>query len=167
MKEIFNRRSIRKFTDDAVDDVKVQKLLRAAMQAPSAGNQRPWEFILIRDRQLLDTFSEMCPFSKALTNTKLAILLVANEDRMRHPEFWQQDMGAAAQSILLEAIHLDLGTTWLGIAPIEERMQFVTKLLSLEDNLKPFCVIPVGYPADATKIRFVDRFEEDRIHYHE
>ena len=57
MKEIFERVSIRKYTDRAVEDEKILAILRAAMAAPSAGNQQPWEFYVVRDRNKLEELS--------------------------------------------------------------------------------------------------------------
>jgi nitroreductase len=165
MDEIFNRRSIRKYADKEVEPEKIEILLRAAMQAPSAGNQRPWEFLVLENKESLSEFSTMCQFSKALSNSAVAVLLMANTDRMVHPENWQQDMGAAAQSLLIEAVHLGLGAVWLGIAPLDERVHFVKKLFSLKDNLKPYCVISIGYPVEGKGNRFIDRFEPERIHF--
>jgi len=61
MKEIFERRSIRKYTKQHVTDSVVEKLLRAAMAAPSAGNQQPWEFVVIRDKNILEDITMIMP----------------------------------------------------------------------------------------------------------
>ena len=58
MKEIFERRSIRKYTAEPVSLEYEEKLLRAAMQAPSAGNEQPWEFIVVRDPETLKKMTE-------------------------------------------------------------------------------------------------------------
>ena len=57
MKEIFERRSVRKFADREVEAEKLEAVLRAGMAAPSAGNQRPWEFYIVRDRKKLEALS--------------------------------------------------------------------------------------------------------------
>ena len=57
MKEIFERVSIRKYTDQPVENEKILAILRAAMAAPSAGNQQPWEFYVVRDRSKLEALS--------------------------------------------------------------------------------------------------------------
>lgn len=164
MEAIFNRRSIRKYKNKPVEKEKIEKLLRAAMQAPSAVNQQPWEFIVLQDKNNLKKLSEMSPYSKLVENAPLTFILLANEDRMKVPEIWQQDMGAAAENILLEAVELELGAVWLGIAPIEDRMNYIKKMFDLEENIKSYCAIAVGYP-EGQENKFIDRYDDTRVHY--
>ena len=63
---VLSRRSIRKYTDQPVDDATVERLLRAAMAAPSAGNQQPWQFVVVRDRADLAQIAEWHPYAKML-----------------------------------------------------------------------------------------------------
>lgn len=165
MEAIFIRRSIRKYTDEPVEKEKVEKLLRAAMQAPSAGNQQPWEFIVIQERENLIKLSEMSPYSKPVKDAPLAFVLLGDTEKMRFPENWQQDMGATAENILLQAVELKLGAVYLGAAPDEDRENYLKKMFNLPDNIKPFCVIAIGYPADGQSNRFIDRYDENRVHY--
>lgn len=164
MQEIFNRRSIRKFTDKPVSKEIVDKLLRAAMQAPSAANQQPWEFIVVQDKDALQTLAETTPYSKPVANSAVTFVLLGNEHRMRIPTGWQQDMGACAQNILLEATHLGLGSVWLGIATAQPAADAVQKRFNLPEHIKPFCFIAVGYP-DGQENQFVDRYDEQRVFY--
>ncbi len=164
MEAIFNRRSVRKYKDELVENEKIDKILRAAMQAPSAGNQQPWEFIVVKEKDNLKKLAKMSLYSKPIGEAPVAILLLANEERMRFSECWQQDMGAAAQNILLEAVELGLGSLWLGVAPIEDREKYVKNIFDLQDSLKPYCVITLGYPAEGQENKFIDRYDETRIH---
>lgn len=165
MKEILNRRSIRRYKDRAVEKEKIEKLLRAAMQAPSAGNQQPWEFIVVQDKETLNKLSQMSPYSKLVVNAPLALVLLANEKSMKYPEYWEQDMSATAENILLEAVALELGAVWLGAAPLKERMNYIRGIFKLKDNIIPFSIIAVGYSADGEENKFIDRYDEERIHY--
>ncbi|MGL5347721.1 MAG: nitroreductase family protein [Peptostreptococcaceae bacterium] len=165
MEAIFKRRSIRKYTDDKVEQEKIEKLLRAAMQAPSAGNQQPWEFIVLQDKEKLVKLSHMSKYSKLIADAPLAFILLGNEDRMRYPENWEQDMGAATQNLLLEAVELDLGAVWMSAAPLDDRMNYIKNMFNLEDKLKPYCVVTVGYPAKGQENKFIDRYDESRVHY--
>lgn len=164
MNSILTRRSIRKYEDKPVEKEKIEKLLRAAMQAPSAGNQQPWEFIVLQDKENLKKLSLMSPYSKLIENAPTAIVLLANEERMKFPSIWQQDMGAAAENILLEAVEQGLGAVWLGVAPIEDRVNYIKEMFNLKEAIIPFCVIALGYPKDEEN-RFVDRYDETRVHY--
>lgn len=164
MEAIFKRRSIRKFRDMPVEQEKTERLLRAAMQAPSAGNQQPWEFLVVQNKDSLEELSKLSPYAKCIKNAPLALVLLCNNANMRYPENWQQDMGAAAQNILLEAVELGLGAVWIGVAPVEDREVHVKNMFDLKDNIIPYCVIPIGYP-DGQENKFIDRFDETKIHY--
>ncbi len=167
MDVIFNRRSIRRYKEQSVEQEKIDKLLKAAMQAPSATNQQPWEFIVVQNKEKLGKLAGISAYSKMVADAPLAIVLLANEDRMRLQLHWEQDMAAATQNILLEAAHLDLGGVWIGVAPMQDRMDLISELYGLKSKLRPFCVIPIGYPEDGQEHKFVDRYDPDRVHYEE
>lgn len=103
MDVIFNRRSIRRYKDQAVEQEKIDKILRAAMQAPSAVNQQPWEFIVVRDKENLKKLAGISAYSRMVADAPLAIVVLGNEARMRLQHNWEQDLSAATQNILLEA----------------------------------------------------------------
>lgn len=165
MDSIFNRRSIRKYKNIPVEKGKVEKLLRAAMQAPSAGNQQPWEFIVVEDKDKLKELSKTSPYSKMVADSAVTFVLLSRKKDLIFPNCVLEDMGAAAENLLLEAVDLGLGAVWLGVATVKERMDYVKKLFNLPDDIEGFCLIPVGYPDDSQQNKFVDRFEANRVHY--
>ena len=80
MKEIFERVSIRKYTDQPVENEKILAILRAAMAAPSAGNQQPWEFYVVRDRSKLEALSQVSsPYAGCTKTAPVAIVSVYRE----------------------------------------------------------------------------------------
>lgn len=163
---ILGRRSVRKFEERPVEDEKLELLLRAAMQAPSAKNERPWEFVVIRDREMLVRLSQTDPYALSMKNAPVGIVLLCNKARYL-PEgdaFWQQDMAAAAENLLIAARDLELGATWLAIAPLPERMDYVREALALPEGVDPFCMMPVGYPLRPSTPQ--DRYDTARL-YHE
>ena len=164
MKEIFNRRSIRRFTDQPVEKDKIDRLIRAAMQAPSAHNQQPWEFIVVENKATLAALSLTSPYSKPAAGSAVTIVLLANSNSIVVPTAWQQDMGAAAQNILLEAVHLDLGAVWIGVATSEPGIEHIRTLFNLPGHIRPFALISVGYP-DSGKNEFTDRYKAEKVHF--
>lgn len=159
------RRSVRQYRQDLpVQDEQLELLLSAAMQAPSAGNQRPWEFLIIRDPEILTELTGMSPYASMTAEASAAVIILANREHMRFPEFWQQDCSAAAENLLLEAVRLGLGAVWLGCAPIPERQQFLCDMFALPESVIPFCLIPVGIPEEGRGNRYIDRFLEERVH---
>ena len=164
MEEIFNRRSVRKFQDRPLEDEKIDKLLHAAMQAPSAGNQQPWEFIVVTDKEVLSQLSLMTPYSKPAGSSAVTFILLANCKDLRHPTFWQQDMSAAMENILLEAVHLELGAVWMGVATNESAEKYLNEMYHFPEYIKPFALVSAGYP-DNQKNDFVDRYRPEKVHY--
>ncbi len=165
MNEIYTRRSVRKYQDKLVEKEKVTQLFRAGMQAPSAGNQQPWEFLIVEDKKMLEKLSKMSPYSGLIADAPMAIILLGNSERMKHPQMWEQDMGACTQNILLEAVKQGLGTVWIGVAPLAMRMAFISDIFELPETIKPFAIVPVGYPSDDQENKFVDRFDETRVRF--
>ncbi len=166
MNAIFNRRSVRQFSDKDVSYEDIMQILKAGMQAPSAGNQQGWEFIVVKDRSMLDKLADVHSYSSMLKQANFAIIPVGNDDRMPNlPMFWEQDFGACIQNIMLEATDLGLGTVWLGIAPKEDRMDYIRELFNLDKKIKPFAILAGGYPLSENANRFVDRFDESRVHF--
>ncbi len=162
MNAIFQRRSIRKYTSQQVAEERIEQLLRAGMAAPSAGNEQPWEFVVIRDRAVLNEIPKFHAFSKMLPEAGCAIVVCGDLNRDQFNGFWVQDCSAAAQNILLMAQELGLGAVWLGVYPDQSRVQPLAKLLRLPQNIVPLCILSVGYPAENRGE--IDRFDPDRIH---
>src|SRR5665647_680519 len=145
MKEIFERRSIRKYSKLPIPDDDIEKLLRAAMAAPSAGNQQPWEFIIIKDKNILAAIIKIHPYSQMLKEAQLAIVICADLEKEIHSGYWVQDCSAATENILIEAQHLGLGSVWLGVYPKEDRVKGLTELLNLPVRVIPLSIVSLGY----------------------
>lgn len=159
---VLSRRSIRMYTDEPVSDDLVTRLLQAAMAAPSAGNQQPWDFVVIRDRDVLERIPEAHPYAKMAPKAQVAILVCGNRGRERWPQFWDQDCAAATENMLVTATELGLGAVWLGIYPLEDRIESMRRLLDIPRGIMPFALVPVGWPAESKGPS--DRFDETRIH---
>ncbi len=164
MNSIFNRRSVRSFLDKKVEDNKVELLLKAAMQAPSAGNGRPWAFVVVKNKSLLIKLSTFHQYAGSLAGADFGIIVCANTPQDKLPDYFEQDLGAATQNILLEACELGLGAVWYG-ARGEERINTLRNMVTICDDITPFAVIGVGYPKDENANHFIDRFEPDRVYY--
>ncbi len=165
MNTIFTRRSVRRFLNKAVEPEKIEQILRAGMQAPSAKNQQPWDFLVVTGEENLLALSGLSQYSSCLKHAGAGIIVFGNTDRINMPEFFLQDLSAATQNIMLEAADLDLGTVWFGTYPVESNMNYIKKLYNLSENLIPFSVIAVGYPEDENANKFVDRYDPTRIKY--
>lgn len=162
MNSIFHRISVRSFQDRPVEPEKIETILRAAMQAPSAKNQQPWEFFVVTDREVLKKLSEASPYGKMTAQAPVAIVSAYRKD-CRLPAYAHVDMSIAMENLWLETDAQGLGGVWIGTAPIEERMLAVEKAINMPDNLRAFAVFPLGYPAETRPQQ--DRFDSTRIHF--
>lgn len=166
LQTIINRRSIRKYVDQQISEEQVKWMLRAAMNAPSAGNEQPWDFLVITDRDKLKKVPEFHPYSKMLPGAALAILVVADLARAKYEgelqQLWIQDCSAATQNILLVAHSLGLGAVWLAVYPDPPRLNGMRALFNIPEEMVPFSIISIGYPAELKQA--VDRYDETRIH---
>ena len=154
------RRSVRKFKPAAeISPKQVELMLEAAMMAPSAKNQRPWEFVVVRDRKKIDAFADAHPFAKMLFCAPLAIVVMGLPEV--NADCFPLDCGAAVQNILLQAATLGLGTCWISAYPYPERMDFARKSFGIEGT--PFCVIAVGVPDEAPKAKGF--FDPEKVKY--
>ncbi len=163
MNAIFSRKSVRKYDENKVEDEKIEKLLRAAMAAPSGGNQQPWHFVVVTDASTCERLGEVSPYSKPATGAPLNIIAVMDDTQARFPEIADHDMSAAVENILLEAVELGLGAVWQALYPFEDRMQSVRDLLGIPAELKPFALVSIGNPASEVGPQ-QDRFNSERVH---
>jgi len=163
MEAILTRRSIRSYSDAAVSDEDVRAMLGAAMSAPSAGNQQPWEFVVVNERAVLDAIPGFHPYSKMLLQAPLAILVCVDPGRERYAGCGVLDCSAATQNLLLAAHALGLGAVWLGVHPYAERMEPMRRLLGIPERIIPLALICVGHTTE--KAGRTDRFDPARIRY--
>ncbi|QUH25600.1 nitroreductase family protein [Serpentinicella alkaliphila] len=163
MSILFKRRSIRKFKNKPIDEETVKLLLKGAMSAPSAGNQKPWHFVVINDRNILNEIPKFHQYSQMLKEAPLAIAICGITENIKYPEYCVQDCSAATENLLIAITELGLGGVWLGIYPREDRIIGLSRLLNLPEGVLPLSVVSIGY-ADEEK-EPIDRYMEDRVHY--
>lgn len=163
---IATRTSVRDYEARPVEKEKIEKMLRAAMAAPTAMNKQPWHFVVVDQRNVLDALAGANPYAKMLKKAPLAIVVCGNTDKMIEGggrDFWIQDASAATENLLLAAHAMGLGAVWTGAYPSEERCISISKVLSLSDNLIPLNMIVVGYPAEQPQPK--QKFKEENVSY--
>jgi nitroreductase len=162
---IYKRRSIRRYEKRPVAPELIEELLRAAMSAPSAGNEQPWQFVVITRRDILDRVPEIHPYAGMTREAQAAILVCGDLDREKHRGFWIQDCSAATENLLVAAAGFGLGAVWCGVHPRQDREKGLRSLLGIPPRIVPFALIPIGWPAEEKG--HSDRFDSSRIHYDE
>lgn len=161
---ILKRRSIRKFKSDLISDEIINKMLIAAMSAPSARNMQPWDFYVISNKEVMN---EIRGVAKSIDfDSPLMIVVCGNTDRAitkNDNDFWIQDCSAAIENILLTATEENLGTVWCGIYPIVDRVNQVCEIINLPKNIIPLGVIHIGYPDEEKEGR--TQYKDEYVHH--
>ena len=160
---IFKRRSIRRFENKPVEPEKIERILKAGMQAPSAHNLQPWEFLVVTDTEKREAVSKMSPWAGMVAKAPVTIIVVGHQENKDMLKYLPQDLGACTENILLQIAEEGLGGCWMGFYPDEDRVESVRKYFSMPDDRIPFSVIALGYSSDEN--RFVDRSDMSRVHY--
>ena len=162
--DILNRRSIRKFKNQDVSEELVTELLHAAMNAPSACNQRCWHYVVIRHQEIKDQLSQIHGGYHAIKNAPVSILVCGEPNAATLPSFWEHDCGAASQNLLIAAQSMGLGAIWQGANPAEQgQLDQICEYVHLPEGIKPFTIISIGYPAEQPAQK--EKFEQAKIHY--
>ncbi len=162
MQAILTRRSIRRYTSERVSDEEVQQLLQAAMSAPTAANQ-PYHFVVVRDRGLLEAIPNFHPHATMLKTASVGILVCGDPTIETLKGRWVLDCAAATENMLIAANARGLGACWVGIYPVEERIQGMRNLLGIPEHLVPLSMVSLGSAAE--KKAPPERFKPERIHY--
>lgn len=161
---IMGRRSIRRYEDRPVEPEHIEVLLRAAMAAPSAGNQQSWRFVVVTDRAQLGLLAKATPYSGMLDGAPLAIVVCGDTTSQKYPEdYWVEDTSAAMENLLLAAHATGLGACWLGYHPRADRKDRAREILGLPDGVDTLGVASIGYPAETKPLG--DRYEDGFVHH--
>ena len=164
---ILTRISTRQFTDQPISDKAVHTILEAGMAGPTAVNARPWSFIVVRDKAMLNKMAD-CNGRAAepLRGADMGILVCGDLERAFKPapDYWVVDGSIACQNMILAAHAMGIGSVWLGTWPQENKVAAQKALFNLPEHIVPHSIIAFGYPQEAsTKQKLL--YEDDRVHF--
>ena len=163
---ILTRTSVRKYQDKKIDEPTIEKLLRAGMAAPTAGNKQSWHFVVCTDKEVLADVAAANPNGGMVAQAPLVIVVCGDKDKTfegEAAEMWVQDCSAATENILLAAHGFGLGAVWTGIYPLKDRMSRLSEVLELPETIVPLSVVAIGYPAEMPAVK--QKFSEDNVSY--
>lgn len=136
---IETRRAVRQFSDQPVPEAVVDAILRAGGRSQSSKNTQPWQFILIRDRDMLDRLAKLGDFAGHVAGANFAVALVG--EKQQH---WNSfDLGQAAALLQLAAWEHGVGSCIAAIYDADEGK----RLLGIPADKNFYCVISFGYPS--------------------
>lgn len=159
---LYTRRSIRKYTDEDISDDDLHSMLKAAMLAPSAMNERPWHFVVVREAATRAALSEATPYVKMAAHAPVVIVVCGDLNEEKAKGHWEQDCSAAIENLLLAARGKNIGTVWCAVHPEAERVANVRRILGIPGHVIPLGLICAGHPAQP--FAEADRFMPERVH---
>jgi nitroreductase len=163
------RHSVRRFNvDHDVAPEVVERILRAAILAPSAGNCQPWHFVVVRHAEIRERLAEAAWGQRFVVEAPVVIVVCTEPARSSTrygPRgsrlYCLQDTAAATEHILLAATALGLGSCWVGA--FDERA--AAQALQLPDHLRPVAMVPIGHPLRPTSRRSMRRRLDEVVTY--
>ena len=166
------RRSVRRFdTTKQIPHTDIEKIIEAASYAPSAHNTQPWHFVVIEDREQIETLRTVQPWTAFAKDASCVVLVCADTDitfhREKENEQWSYadiDGTLAAYGILLAAHDMGYGACFCGAAPMPLVVEKLQEKFMLPQNIRPVAIIPMGVPA-APSAAVNDRYHAERVHW--
>ena len=146
LKEIRDRRSIRKFTAEDIDDKIIDQIIEMGTWAPSGLNNQPWRFVVVKASRALEELSLQTIYSHIIDGAPVCIAVFLDNAESYNRVKDIQAIGACIQNMLLTIHHLGLGGVWLG--EILKHREEVEEILGVSDTLELMAVIAVGHPAE-------------------
>lgn len=167
LEEIKKRRSYREFIDKEIKEEKIREILLAAMVAPSAKNRRPRDFIVVREKKMLERLAESGPWAQFIKDASVAIVIVGDKELTNK---WIEDCALSAGYIYLEAENQRLGTCWAHIrggktTGGEDAEEFVKKLLVIPRKYGVLCIMALGYPSNKLPEHTEEEFAKEKLHW--
>jgi nitroreductase len=154
------RRSVREYADKPVTHDQMEAMLKAAMAAPSAQDVRPWHFVVVSSRKLLNRLSKVHKYAYMLERAPAAIVVCGDQEvSERH---WVEDTCAATQNLLLAAMALGLGGVWISLYPKKKHQKYVRDLLGIPEHMGVLCLVAIGHPTEEKKVG--TKYDAKRVH---
>ena len=173
LENIFQRKSVRSYTEQALTAEQIETLLRAAMAAPSGMNLQPWRFVVVTEPEVKQALAG--PRGGMIAQAPAVFVVCGETTTLGRPAAegaeparvpngnWTADCAAATENLLLAAEAIGLGAVWTACYPYEERMSQARAALGLPEEVSPYCIVPVGYPAGDEQPK--DKWKPENVHY--
>lgn len=160
---IRDRRSIRRYTSEPIDDDTLHAILKSGLCAPTAMNRRPFHFVVIKNPEMLAQLAAGKKYARMLAHARAGIVICGDNTVEDRPEHLFADCYAATQNMLLAIHGLHLGGVWLGVTVESEWYHLLQEKLKLPANIVPTAVIALGHPAEERPLP--ETWESEKIHY--
>jgi len=157
---IKTRRSIRRFKPTNIPDRLLNSLIDSARHAPSAGDTQPWEFIIVKDKNVKERLAQTHAWSDFVTDAPVCIVALGNEEIS--PNYFAIDLACAIENLLLASHGLGLGACWVAVYdPLNPNFErHVRDVLNVPGRLRIIAAIPIGYPDEKVESRKLRELDE-------
>ena len=164
---ILNRRSVRKYDlTKKISFDELKDLCKYAEAAPSARRQSSREYIIIDNQDIINELSKVSKGSMILSECNTVIAVIGKDpNTLVTPHMQIQDLSAATENILLAATQKGFGSCWIGICPLEDRMDAAAKILNVKDNKFVFSLIALGYPLNDNSFYDAAKFNDSLVYH--
>lgn len=159
---LLNRRSIRKYKNKKISKEDINKILKAAMYAPSAMNLQPWHFIVIDDKKILIETVKSIHYAEMLKQSAAAIIVCGDAGVEKNESWLLQNCSASIQNIMLAAYGFGIGSCWIAVHGMDDVYNKIKTQFKLPENIVPVSLISLGYPDEEVKAE--ERFKQNKIH---
>ena len=165
---IKERRSIKAYTAQPVEKEKIDAIIEAALRAPSGRAARPWAFVVVTDKSLLEKLSVAKPVGAQFIKDVFAAIVVCADPSQSH--LWIEDCAIAAVTMQYAAHTLGLGSRWAQMRDnkFDEQTSsrdYIAGLIGLPDNLEVECMIGIGYPNETVAPYRTQELPFDKVSY--
>ncbi len=160
------RRSVRAFTDQAVEEEQLARIVEAALRSPSGRSKRPYHLLVVIDRALIDQMVQAKTHGGLFLATATAAIVVCGDPTIS--DMWIEDSTIAAVTMQYAATDLGLGSCWAQIRARNHSDdlsagEYLTRVLALPEHFEVECVLGIGYPAQQTRPLEDDALKYDRV----
>lgn len=164
---LINRRSIRRYTDQPVDSEQVRQIIEAALMSPSSKSVRPWQFVVVEDKAMLEKLSKCkANYATSVASAPLAIVVTADTTRS---DAWVEDASIAAVFMQLQAADFGLGSCWVEVrerfgadgVPAEE---YVREALGIPEEFGVLCIVTIGHKDEERKPINPEKLQWEKVH---
>lgn len=165
---MLNRRSVRQFTGERVADEKVEKVVQAALLSASGRAVRPWEFIVVRDHEMIQKLAQCRPgVGKTIAGADVAIVVAADEAKSA---IWVEDCSIAMANMYLMAEEQGVGGCWIHCREREtpdggSTEEYLRGLLGMPEGYRTLAMFVFGVPAGHPDPYQPDQLKTEKVHY--
>jgi len=164
---LINRRSIRRYAPEPVDPDQVRQIIEAALMSPSSKSVRPWQFVVVEDKEMLEKLSHCkANYATSIASAPLAVVVTADTTRS---DAWIEDASIAAVFMQLQAQDFGLGSCWVEVRerfgadglPAEE---YVREALGIPEQFSVLCIITIGHKDEERKPINPEKLLWEKVH---